>query len=304
MSGFIYRCFGGFVHTTPTFKYGPFDVPALKTHFPLLPYKPAEGKGKLVRELVEESTPLAWFTGLYMVGRDSSLELLERAEAVKNLPDEVKHAGFPVYMEIQKSTYEGSKGPPRLAPSLCKPKSFLSRDAVLFEPEVRKIPGVETPSEEGHIAAIVFHNIQGFTEDGSDIVPWDDGNQKTIEERLWLPPGGDLPDNYIVPSMREPHEAYNRHGLPNRTVTDKAEAIRAWMDRGFTETEFTETQGRSGLSVFTRGNSGLVAVKSWHGGGHGPLCVSLVTKPMEGPIRWYYSLSLEIAASGGATQGR
>lgn len=247
--------------TVPDFSYNGIDVPSLDITNPFVANlrdvtSPVPGPGTIpAYELAADSIPLVWYVALYSVGRDMNIKL----EDPEQLPDTVKKAGKMVYNHAQERQCMG----------------LYHRDAVLREPNVKRIRGEKKPKDG--VAARYFADIAGFEYTGDDwkIIP----APETKEVSLWLPPGAGMPDevgDFVAPT---PEGIYhNLTGTPLRTVRGRERAIREWTKAGL-----TEEQAEKEVSRFFRGceHSTVNAVLSWSDQIYGPLSISLNMQPDE-----------------------
>jgi len=244
------------------FKYGVFERPAGRMNLSL--YADI-GSGELAHVLATRSSPLADKVAFYVIGRDLALGL-EQAEA---LPEPVKRIGRAVYEDCQKRRKEDDW------------QVTWHKDAVLIEPEAI-IPGNPRPGKD-YVASRYFQNITGFNKDQTDVVT----TPETVEERLWLPLGG---DRYMLPTVG-PNK---RYGLPDATTNSFDKTVKALVNA---DLGLTKETAKAEISKFFRGNSGLFAVWSGSDPDGGALCVDLSDGPRGGNGR-FGSFPLSRLASG------
>ena len=225
----------------PAFRYRGFDIPALDVPEDLIANL---GTSEPAHLLAPKSPPLAWRVGLYVVGRDLSLD----EEDAEMLPEPVRQAGRVVYDDCQARTEPG------------KGSGTWHRDAVLFEPGT-SIKGNTRPGKD-YVAARILTDLEGFEEISGEWVI--KASPDTKESRMWVPLGS---GHFIVPTG---DGAYDREtGIPNEVISNKSKAIKRWTEAGLTD----EQAGRE-LTRFYSGD-GLRAVRSWSYDDNGPLCILL-----------------------------
>jgi len=226
----------------PSASYRGIDIPGSKI---LKTLYSDFGTSEEAYNLAPKSSPLSLKAGLYLIGRDLAYGIGD----ADSLPEPVKEAGRLVYEYAQQR----------------KGRGVCHKDGVIIELNAT-IPGNIRPGED-YVVGIYFQNIRGFKKKGDG--SWDiDTLPETREEKIWLPEGG---GSFIVPTR---YGSNNRLGLPDETIEDENEAIKRWVDAGF-----TEEQARKELSRFYKRNQGTAAVLSWSDNRDGPLGVYLVGEP-------------------------
>jgi hypothetical protein len=251
----------------PSFKYGGFDIPALELSTALI-HEPK--RFELACELAAKSAPLAVRVGLYQVGRDLSLG---RKDA-KSLPRTVKDAGKLVYYHSQTRNLGGT----------------FHNDAVLLVPRSETPKGMRQMPPQWDLARY-FQNIRGFKERDNDFVRLDssygarlamrgigveqydiDPLPQTTEQYVWLPRGGGW---FCVPTS---DGTYHPVGTPLETVENRDEAVKRWMEAGFTKKQaireisrFHRTYDHTLTAVFSESNTTVT--------NEGPLHIDLNYEP-------------------------
>ncbi len=229
----------------PGFKYGAFERPTGRMNLSLYGYMDI---CEQVDFLAPKSSPLADRVAFYIIGRDLTLGL-KRAEA---LPESVKIIGRTVYEDCQKRRRGEDKW-----------QCTWHKDGGLIEPEAT-IPGNARPGKY-YVAIRYFQNIKGFNDDLTDIIATSD----TVEERLWLPPGG----KYVLPTIGP----NTRYGLPQETTNDFEMCIEAYINA---DLGLTKETAKDEMSLFFNNvDEGLFAVMSDSFSGFGALYVKLVGWP-------------------------
>jgi hypothetical protein len=208
---------------------------------------------KKAYELANDSVPLADIMRLANIGRDMRMEMpgTERYSGAE------KEAATSVDAYLQARRDVGA----------------FAKDYVLIEPNRPTIAGTRRP-EGDYVAVKLFHNAKGAERNGKFVLI-DEGEVAD----LWLPRNN---GTIAVPGR---NGDYNRFGLPEETVKNKAKAIEMYKEafsdahggRGITDEEAADM-----LSNFYIRNEGWAAVRLWSDGDSGSRCVSLDGRPLVG----------------------